>query len=221
MTRTTWLVVAVAVLALPLNACSDQVGGEAQPSVDTGVNRPAVTTAPIERSPTASTTAVPPETSSVPPQQAPSQPPSPTTAPEIPSTSAATSTRRPPAQNPRFGEAYRYDDGLSVTIAPPTPYSPSESASTNDPGHYVAFAVTVVNGSSDNYDPDFFQTTCQSDNLEAERVFDSSQGVGSPSTTVLPGREVAFTVVFKVSNPADTVLEVTPGFDYEPAIFTP
>ncbi|NEW47344.1 hypothetical protein GV789_23285 [Nocardia cyriacigeorgica] len=180
-------------------------------------------TAPIESSSAATKTVVPPAgTSSA---QSPQTSPQPhaTTAmppPSSPMAETTTITSRAPTQNPRFGQAFTYDDGLSVTIAPPTPYSPSESASTDDPGYYVAFSVTVVNGSPDTYDPDFFYVTCQSDNLEAEQVFDSAQGVGSPSTTVLPGREAAFTIVFTVSNPADIVLEVTPGFDYEPAIFT-
>ncbi len=66
-----------------------------------------------------------------------------------------------------------------------------------------------------------FNATLQSSNVEAAQVFDSEQGIsGPPATTLLPGRESAFQVVFGVMDPADLVLEVTPGFEYEPAIFT-
>lgn len=127
-----------------------------------------------------------------------------------------------PAANPRFGETFRFVNGLAVMVGTPQPFTPSETAAVQQKAPaYLSFPVTVVNGSSTNYDPALFNATVQSANVEGAQVFDSAQGVnGSPSTTVLPGRESAFRVVFGVTDPADLVLEVTPSFEYDPAIFT-
>lgn len=66
-----------------------------------------------------------------------------------------------------------------------------------------------------------FDASAQSGNVEASQVFDSAQGMeGTPSTTLLPGRESVSTIVFAVTDPDDLVVEVTPGCEYDPAIFT-
>ncbi|WP_029433112.1 hypothetical protein [Blastococcus sp. URHD0036] len=86
---------------------------------------------------------------------------------------------------------------------------------------FLAFDVTVVNGTDANYEPAMFSTTMQSGNAEEQEVFDSEGGLeGSPSTPILPGRETAFTVGYGASNPADLVMQVRPGFEYESVIYT-
>lgn len=140
---------------------------------------------------------------------------------------AETSTTTPapaPATNPKFGEAFTWEDGIAVTIGAPTPFTPDEFAielAGGESAAYLAFEVTVVNGSSANFDPSMFTTTLQSANVEAEEIFDSGNGFGgSPSTTLLPGREAKFKIGYGVTDPADLVLEVSPSFEHEDAIFT-
>lgn len=124
--------------------------------------------------------------------------------------------------NSTFGQAFTFKNGLAVGVSPPAPYTPSTSASTSNPeGQFVSFTVTIVNGSPDNYDPVLFTASLQSGNAEAEKVYDSANGVGSaPTTTVLPSRESQFTIAFEVTDPTDLVLQVSPGLEYRDAIFT-
>ncbi|MEP6561217.1 MAG: hypothetical protein ABJD68_09115, partial [Nakamurella sp.] len=64
--------------------------------------------------------------------------------------------------------------------------------------------------------------SAESGSKEADQVFDSANGfVGSPSTSVLDGHQTAFVVGFGVTDPADLVMELSPGVDYDgKAIFT-
>lgn len=80
--------------------------------------------------------------------------------------------------------------------------------------------MTIVNGAQVNYEPSQFSASMQSGNTEQQRVFDSSNGISLATTPILPGRESAFTIVFGTTNPDDLVLQVRPGYDYTPVIFT-
>lgn len=126
------------------------------------------------------------------------------------------------AAHPSFGETYTYDDGLAVTVSAPKPFTPSDSAvATKQWPAYVSFTVTLSNGTTKNYDPSLFTATLQSGDTEGEQVFDTAQGVdGSPSTQLLPGREARFALAYGVQKPSDLVLQVTPGFSYQPVLFT-
>ncbi|MPQ97599.1 hypothetical protein GB931_06630 [Modestobacter sp. I12A-02628] len=119
-----------------------------------------------------------------------------------------------------FGDTYEWEDGLAVTISPARPYTPGEYALVPEPppAAYVAFDVTITNGTTANFEPTIFLTSLQSGGREQDEVYDGEVG-GSPDTTLLPGRDVTFTVAYGVADPADLVLEVQPGFDYESALF--
>ncbi len=121
-----------------------------------------------------------------------------------------------------FGQTYTYQNGLAVTVGTPQPYTPSSSASIGQPAPpaLVAFDVTIVNGAQANYDPSQFSASMQSGNTEQQRVFDSANGITLAMTPILPGRESAFTIVFGATNPDDLVLQVRPGYEYTPVIFT-
>ncbi len=55
----------------------------------------------------------------------------------------------------------------------------------------------------------------QSNNKEAEDVFDAENGLeGSPSTKLLKGRESEWEVGFAVANPKDMVMEVALQDDF-------
>ncbi len=129
----------------------------------------------------------------------------------------------PVAVNPTFGETYTYENGLAVTVSAPQPYTPSNSAAVGEPSppNFVVFDITVTNGTQTNYDPSSFSASMQSATTEEQQVYDSANGIGgSPTTTLLPGREIQFRMAFGATNPDDLVLEVTPGFEYGSAIFT-
>lgn len=119
-----------------------------------------------------------------------------------------------PEVNPTFGQAYTWDNGLTVTIGVPTPFEPSEFAYVDGEGTPMRFDVTVVNGTGANYEPGIDYITVQSGSTEAIDIFDVDQLGDTPSTVLLDGREAQYSVGFLVSDPADLVLEFQPG-DYE------
>ena len=125
--------------------------------------------------------------------------------------------------SPKFGQAFTWDDGLTLKVSRPKPFKPSEYAATTGKGQAIRFTFTVVNKTKKAYDPTLFYATLQSGNSEANEVFDSENGLeGSPQTKVLPGRETKFDMGWTTKNPKDLVLEVSPdaGIEYESVIFT-
>lgn len=120
----------------------------------------------------------------------------------------------------RFGEAYVYQDGLSVTVSAPKAFEPSEYAAGTDKfKHFVSFDVRIVNKTGKPWDPSLFSATVQSDNEEGDQVFDEELE-GAPQTKLLNGREVKFTVAFGVANPKDIVMEVNPDMiDHDAVMF--
>jgi hypothetical protein len=127
----------------------------------------------------------------------------------------------PPAgtETALFGETWEYTDGVALTVSAPEPFEPSDTALAEDAAAYVVFDVTITNGSDEPYEP-LVITSVQSGSAEAEEVFDTASGLdGTPSTTVLPGREVMFQIGYGVADPDDLVLQITPGFEYEDAIY--
>lgn len=119
-----------------------------------------------------------------------------------------------------FGSAFTWQDGLSITVSKPAPYTPSKYAATGKTfTHFVVFDVTIVNKTGAAWDPAMIYATLQSANQEGDRVFDSSQLPPDPSTKLLNGREVKFKMAFGVADPADLVLEIRPDFEHESVLF--
>lgn len=119
-----------------------------------------------------------------------------------------------------FGKAYSWEDGLAVTVSTPRAYKPSEYAAGTDKfTKFVSFEVRVVNKTGKAWDPTLFQTSVQSNNQEADEVFDSENLGEMPQTKLLNGREAKFTVAYGVANPQDLVMEVTPDYEHEPVLF--
>lgn len=119
-----------------------------------------------------------------------------------------------------FGTAYTWDDGLPVEVGAPEDYTPGEYAvGTEGFSQFVSFTIRIVNGTSKNWDPSLFYVTLQSGNQEASKVYDTEQLGDSPTTTLLPGREVEYRIAFGVKDPADLVMEVAPDLSYSNVIF--
>lgn len=156
-------------------------------------------------------------------------------APAAPSVTAAAPTTSAPAPKPtpiptptptepggvaKFGKTYTWTDGLSVTVSAPAPYTPSQYAAGVTKGvPNVVVGITIVNKTKAPFDPVLFHVTAQSGNEEAKKIFDTNVGT-TPTTKVLPGREVTFKMAFSAPAPNDMVLEVTPSFDHDSVIYT-
>lgn len=123
----------------------------------------------------------------------------------------------------KFGKTFTWDDGLAVTVTAPKKFKPSEYAAM-DPGKGtpVLMQVTIKNGSKKPFDAGVFTSTVQSNEEEASTIFDSSQKIeGAPSTKLLAGKTVKFKIAYKVLNPKDIVMEVSPDFlEHDAVIFT-
>jgi hypothetical protein len=66
-----------------------------------------------------------------------------------------------------------------------------------------------------------FSVTASSGEEEAEEIFDTDNGLeGSPMTSVRDGKNIKFDIGFRVTDPKDVTLEVSPGFDYDSAIWS-
>jgi hypothetical protein len=119
-----------------------------------------------------------------------------------------------------FGDTIGYDDGISVTVDPPSEFSPSETAAFDEAPTYVRFSITVVNDGDQALDLTLFSNTAQSGQSESSQVFDSAQGLeGSPYTSLLPGRSVSWDVGFGVEDPNDIVMQLSPTWDHEEVVF--
>lgn len=124
---------------------------------------------------------------------------------------------------PKFGETYSWEDGMSVVISNPEPFTPSEYSVIEGATDYVKFGVRLINKTGKPFDPALVYSTLQSGNEEAEQVFDSENNIGgSPETKLLDGREAKWVIGFAVKDPNDLVLEISPdaGIEYEGAIYT-
>ena len=146
-----------------------------------------------------------------------------TSAADDPSTDSTSTDSEVPAK--LGGSGYSYSDGLEVTIGKPTPYKPSESAAgTVEGDSYLVFTVTITNGTKKVFDPSLIQVSVQSGSTEGSSIIDLGNDAGdiggSPSTNILPGRKLTYKTAFGVTNTRDLVVQVTPSFDYDPAIFT-
>lgn len=146
-----------------------------------------------------------------------------------PTASAAPSAADSAAKEPTtgaFGQNITWPDGVAVTVSVPKAYKPSNSAAGGQAAsRYVSMTVTLTNGSDKNIEATGTSLSATANGAVADQVFDSAKGIGgSPTSTVLPGKSVTYTVALGLpsKDPVDLQVEVRPsfGFGYEPAIFT-
>ena len=138
----------------------------------------------------------------------------------------ASSTPPPPSDEPTdaplaFGSAFTWEDGLSVTVSKPKAFKPSDTAAGVKGKNHVVLTVTVVNKTGKPFDPGLITMSLQSGDDEASEIYDSGNGLeGGPTTKLLDGRQAKFKTAFSVSSPDDLVLELTPDFEHESALWT-
>lgn len=115
-----------------------------------------------------------------------------------------------------FGKSYTWDDGITLTVRKPSAFKPSEYSKVKGAKGYRKFTVTVVNKSAAPLDLNLTYITMQSNNKEAEQVFETENGLdSSPSTKLLKGRESKWDVGFGVANPKDMVIKVALQDNFE------
>lgn len=123
----------------------------------------------------------------------------------------------------KFGETAEYSDGLKFTVSEArTDYTPSKtSAQGNETlNKYVAFTVTIENGTAQPYEP-YGYITGNSGGKEIDQVFDSAKGIGNiRSTKILPGEKVSYDVAFAVADPNNVTLDITVDFDRDEILYT-
>jgi len=170
----------------------------------------AETTPSAEATPTADT----PSASDVPP---------PATAETTPSAEATPTADAAPA---KVGvEGFTYENRLKVQVLKLGRFTASDTAAGHKPGNVVVVAtVKITNGTNSTLDLSAVQVDIKAgaDGNSTEAVYDSANGLGGGFTgSVAAGRNATARFGFDVApaDATDLVVEVTPSFDYKPALF--
>jgi hypothetical protein len=154
-----------------------------------------------------------------------------------PSTSASTSAPSTPAPLPlptdtettpapadatslAFGDTWEWTDGLSVVVDVPKIYTPGPYAADDPAAHYISFRITLTNKTGKRFDPNLVMISLTSGKTDVSEstVYDDTVG-NSPSTVLLNGRSVTWKVAYGVPSTHGLVLELTPDFEYDPAVY--
>lgn len=142
-------------------------------------------------------------------------------APAAASTPAAKAT--PKSTTAKFGEVYKYDDGVTISVSAPVAFKPGQYAAGADQAQNIMMTFTIVNGSAKNLNPLAFPKV-SSASVEASSVFDSENTalVGfAPTTVILPGGKSTWTEGFSVADATKLIVQFSPApFKYDDAIFT-
>ena len=122
-----------------------------------------------------------------------------------------------------FGETMEWDDGVSMTVSEPEPFTPSDLAAGADQAVDLVFTLTITNDSSENVQP-VVVSTLSSDGTEATRIFDIGADGGQvgipPTTAILPGESITWREAWSVADEGSLTMQTSPSFQYEPAVFT-
>jgi hypothetical protein len=143
-----------------------------------------------------------------------------TSSSQAPSTEAEDNSAETTTENVAFGETVTYDDGLAVTVSAPEPFTPGEYAAGADQAAAVVFTITITNGTDANFDPTLAYPSVASSGVEGSSVYDSDASLDQPSTAVPAGQSVSWRAAFSVADPAQLILEISPGpFEYDSIVY--
>lgn len=134
----------------------------------------------------------------------------PAAAPATPSTAA-------------FGTTWKYKDGVTVSVAAPVAYTPSETAAGATQAQQVALTFTITNGSAKNLNP-LVSPKVSSSGTEAAAIIDvenAQLASFAPTTVILPGGTSTWTQAFSVADASKLIVQLSPAvITYDDAIFT-
>jgi hypothetical protein len=122
-----------------------------------------------------------------------------------------------------FGQTYTYEDGLAVTIATPTDFTPSRSAYPQNVGRAVLLTVTVQNGTDKPFELNTFGNgpDVTFAGAHADEITDLQKLEAAEATTVLPGKSYTYKKAFAVgSGTGELQAEWTREVFSDPVIFT-
>jgi hypothetical protein len=143
-----------------------------------------------------------------------------TSSSQAPTTAAEDDSAETTTENVAFGETVTYDDGLAVTVSAPEAFTPGEYAAGADQAAAVVFTITITNGTDANFDPTLAYPSVASSGVEGSSVYDSDASLDQPSTAVPAGQSVSWRAAFSVADPAQLILEISPGpFEYDSIVF--
>lgn len=136
-----------------------------------------------------------------------------------PSGSAAPTPTRPASV--RFGKAYRWPDGLSITVAAPRSFWPSGWVRTvNSFTHFTQLTVTIRNGTTTRFDVTRLAITARSGGKDADGVHDPGKLGGSPPNGVAKGRTASYRIAFGIHKPGDVTVTIVARPGLEPVLVT-
>lgn len=123
-----------------------------------------------------------------------------------------------------FGEARTYENGVSISVSVPAPFTAGPYAAGVVAGQpQVVFTLVLTNNSTEILDPMVYSRV-SAGGAEASVIFDSGNPVGEigggPMTAILPGQTVQWLEAYSVADPASITFQVSPSFEYVDAIFT-
>jgi Protein of unknown function (DUF2510) len=122
-----------------------------------------------------------------------------------------------------FGETMVWDDGVTMTVSEPEPFTPSELSVGADQAENLVFTLTITNDSSENVQPVVVSSLSSGDS-EATRIIDiGAEGgqVGIPPTTpILPGESITWQEAWSVADPGSLTMQTAPSFVYASVVFT-
>jgi hypothetical protein len=126
-----------------------------------------------------------------------------------------------------FGSVFTYEDGLSISVSVPTPYTPTDDAlaiakasGLSDDLTIRQFAIAITNGTKDPMSPATLPKV-SSGGTEAFWISDVANHVGfGPSDEILPGQSVQWIEAFGVADVNDITMTISPDFDYNDTTFT-
>ncbi|MFC0582994.1 DUF5067 domain-containing protein [Micrococcoides hystricis] len=114
----------------------------------------------------------------------------------------------PATNEAKFGDTYRWEDGLEITIGKPTDAEfANKYEEERATGDVVAFSVSVTNGSDENIEASRVNMKVVSDGSEASTFYGSNYR--SPSSSIRPGKSLKWNVAYEVADKSDLEMEVS------------
>lgn len=122
-----------------------------------------------------------------------------------------------------WGERFTWQNGISVQVEAPAPFTPSKNANVA-PDRSIVVTITLSNGSTTPYSFNWtiFGPNATFNGEPANSIVDADQGIGAPPLTpVAPGESYTYQWAFGVTtDPGVLRLEFQPDFGGQKAIFT-
>lgn len=129
-----------------------------------------------------------------------------------------------PASDPlvkNFGEVVTYDDGVSVSVSAPSPYTVSDSAMGQISGQQNLVVTIVITNNSKKTLDIVGTPNAKSGGQQAASIADLQNNVGDwASGPLIAGQSIKWQSAFSVVDPTSLTVAYSPDFDHKDAIFT-